>query len=177
MGCPQTTRSHRTLGPRMYKKIMVPVDLSHRERLEKAVATAADLSKCYKVPAEMVAVTATAPGSVARNPEELADKLARFAAAVLKVQVPAGSCTGAPMEAGKAAQPSSPSVRVTTTSSMDSVPSLSAPPCVAGWSVSGSVTPLVLSPQRSIARLMSIVLFSSPADATVFVPWYQSPSA
>src|SRR3546814_20718934 len=60
---------------------MVPVDLSHRERLEKAVATAADLSKCYKVPAEMVAVTATAPGSVARNPEELADKLARFAAA------------------------------------------------------------------------------------------------
>src|SRR3546814_14630104 len=43
--------------------------------------TAADLSKCYKVPAEMVAVTATAPGSVARNPEELADKLARFAAA------------------------------------------------------------------------------------------------
>src|SRR3546814_19399096 len=81
MGCPQTTRSHRTLGPRMYKKIMVPVDLSHRERLEKAVATAADLSKCYKVPAEMVAVTATAPGSVARNPEELADKLARFAAA------------------------------------------------------------------------------------------------
>src|SRR3546814_9599130 len=29
----------------------------------------------------MVAVTAPAPGSVARNPEELADKLARFAAA------------------------------------------------------------------------------------------------
>src|SRR3546814_1443556 len=63
MGCPQTTRSHRTLGPRMYKKIMVPVDLSHRERLEKAVATAADLSKCYKVPAELVVVTATAPGA------------------------------------------------------------------------------------------------------------------
>src|SRR3546814_1432417 len=63
MGCPRTTLSHRTLGPRRYKKIMVPVDLSHRERLEKAVATAAGLSKCYKVPAEMVAVTATAPGS------------------------------------------------------------------------------------------------------------------
>src|SRR3546814_21103444 len=41
---------------------------------------AAVLSKCYKAPAEMVAVTATAPGSVARHPEELADKLARFAA-------------------------------------------------------------------------------------------------
>src|SRR3546814_14948283 len=81
MGCPQTTRSHRALGPRMYKKIMVPVDLSHRARLEKAVATAADLSKCYKLPAEMVAVTATAPGSVARHPQELAAKLARFAAA------------------------------------------------------------------------------------------------
>src|SRR3546814_19111813 len=75
MGCPQTTRSHRTLGPRMYKKIMVPVDLSHRERLEKAVATAADLSKCYKVPAELVAVTAPAPGSVAPKPAELAAQL------------------------------------------------------------------------------------------------------
>src|SRR3546814_19786375 len=76
---------------------------------------------------------------------------ASLAPAVLKVQVPAGSCTGAPMEAGKAAQPSSPSVRVTTTSSMDSVPSLSAPPCVAGWSVSGLVTTL----DRKSTRLNS----------------------
>src|SRR3546814_11430072 len=49
--------------------------------------------------------------------------------------------------------------------------SLSAPPCVAGWSVSGSVTTLVLSTPRSIARLRSIVVFSSPAAATVCVTW------
>src|SRR3546814_4955711 len=82
MGCPQTTRSHRTLGPRMYKKIMVPVDLSHRERLEKAVATAADLSKCYKVPAEMVAVTATAPGSRSEEHTSELQSLMRISYAV-----------------------------------------------------------------------------------------------
>src|SRR3546814_12761322 len=46
---------------------------------------------------------------------------ARLAPAVLKVQVPAGSCTGAPVGAGKAPHPSSPSLRVTTTPSLDSV--------------------------------------------------------
>jgi nucleotide-binding universal stress UspA family protein len=65
----------------MYKKIMVPVDLSHREKLAKAVATAADLAKVYKASVQMVGVTATSPGSVARNPAEFADKLAMFAAA------------------------------------------------------------------------------------------------
>ncbi|MEQ9608917.1 MAG: universal stress protein [Kiloniellaceae bacterium] len=65
----------------MYRKIMVPVDLSHREKLEKAVATAADLAKHYEVPLQMVAVTASAPGSVAHNPKEFAAKLAEYAAA------------------------------------------------------------------------------------------------
>lgn len=65
----------------MYKKIMVPVDLGHKDRLEKAVATAADLSKTYKAPVQMVAVTGSAPSAVAHNPEEFAEKLAAFAAA------------------------------------------------------------------------------------------------
>ncbi|GAB4374164.1 MAG: hypothetical protein Kow00114_36560 [Kiloniellaceae bacterium] len=65
----------------MYKKIMVPVDLSHREKLEKAVATAADLAKHYEVPLQMVAVTASAPSAVAHNPKEFAAKLGEYAAA------------------------------------------------------------------------------------------------
>src|SRR3546814_16512687 len=81
MGCPQTTRSHRTLEPRMYKKIIVPVDLSNRERLEKTVAPAADLSTCYNVHAEFVAVTAPVPVSVPRHPEVLSDKLSWFSPA------------------------------------------------------------------------------------------------
>jgi nucleotide-binding universal stress UspA family protein len=65
----------------MYKKIMVPVDLRHTEKLDKALATAADLSKHYKAPAQMVAVTASAPSSVAHNPEEFATRLADYAVA------------------------------------------------------------------------------------------------
>ena len=65
----------------MYKKIMIPVDLGHTEKLEKAIATAADLSKHYKAEAQLVGVTATAPGSVAQNPEEYTKKLEEFAAA------------------------------------------------------------------------------------------------
>lgn len=65
----------------MYKKIMVPVDLSHTDKLDKAVATAADLSNHYKAPVQMVAVTSSAPGSVAHNPEEFAAKLKEYAGA------------------------------------------------------------------------------------------------
>jgi nucleotide-binding universal stress UspA family protein len=64
----------------MYKKIMVPVDLRHTDKLEKAVATAADLSRFYKAPVQMVGVTVSAPSAAARNPEDFAGKLASFAA-------------------------------------------------------------------------------------------------
>lgn len=60
---------------------MVPVDLHHTDKLEKAITTAADLSKHYKAPAELVGVTATAPGAVAHNPAEFTKKLEEFAAA------------------------------------------------------------------------------------------------
>jgi nucleotide-binding universal stress UspA family protein len=65
----------------MYKKIMVPVDLRHTDKLDKAVATAADLSNHYKAPVQMVAVTASAPSSVAHNPKEFEAKLNEYAAA------------------------------------------------------------------------------------------------
>ncbi len=62
----------------MYKKIMVPVDLAHVERLGKALETAADLSKHYDIPICYVGVTATTPGSVAHTPAEFAAKLEQF---------------------------------------------------------------------------------------------------
>jgi nucleotide-binding universal stress UspA family protein len=37
------------IGDSMYSRIMVPVDLAHIERLEKALATAADLAKHYEI--------------------------------------------------------------------------------------------------------------------------------
>ena len=62
----------------MYSGILVPVDLAHVERLEKALATAADLSRHYCAPVCYVGVTAPVAGPVAHNPEEYAQKLEQF---------------------------------------------------------------------------------------------------
>lgn len=62
----------------MYKKIMAPVDLSHIDRLDKALRTAADLSKHYGIPVCYVGVTAPTPGPIAHNPAEFAQKLDEF---------------------------------------------------------------------------------------------------
>ena len=62
----------------MYKKILVPVDLSHVERLDKALTTAADLSKHYGIQICYVGITTSQPGPVAHTPEEFAQKLKQF---------------------------------------------------------------------------------------------------
>ncbi len=66
-------------GLHVYKKIMVPVDLGHQDRLEKALTTAATLSAQYGAPVTFVGVTTAAPGSVAHNPAEYSGKLQTFA--------------------------------------------------------------------------------------------------
>lgn len=62
----------------MYKRIMVPVDLTHAGDLAKALRTAADLAKHYGCPVTYVGVAASAPNAVAHNPQEFAQKLAAF---------------------------------------------------------------------------------------------------
>lgn len=62
----------------MYKSILVPVDLAHADRLEKALGTAADLSRHYDIPVCYVGVTTAIPGGVAHTPQEFAGKLAAF---------------------------------------------------------------------------------------------------
>jgi nucleotide-binding universal stress UspA family protein len=64
----------------MYKKIMVPVDLAHTDRIGKALESAADLAKHYGIPVCYVGVTPETPSSVAHNPQEYAQKLDQFAA-------------------------------------------------------------------------------------------------
>lgn len=64
----------------MYSTIMVPVDLSHADTMEKTIKIAVDIGKIYDAKIYLAGVTSTAPGSVARNQEEYAEKLTQFAA-------------------------------------------------------------------------------------------------
>jgi len=63
----------------MYSTIMVPVDLAHTDKLEKALKTAADLAKHYGAPVTYLGATPPTPSPVAHTPEEFGQKLAAFA--------------------------------------------------------------------------------------------------
>lgn len=63
----------------MYKKIMIPIDLQHADRLGKALKTAADLSNHYGIPACYVGVTTNLPGPLGHTPQEYEQKLRTFA--------------------------------------------------------------------------------------------------
>ncbi|MEE9318900.1 MAG: universal stress protein [Granulosicoccus sp.] len=64
----------------MYSKIVVPVDLTHTEKLDKALTTAGDLAKHYNAEVFLLGVANSTPGEIAHNPKEFAEKLADFAA-------------------------------------------------------------------------------------------------
>ena len=64
----------------MYRRIVVPVDIGHADKLEKALATSADLAKHYGAELHYVGVTAPPPSAIAHNPAEFAEKLQAFAA-------------------------------------------------------------------------------------------------
>jgi len=63
----------------MYTTIAVPVDLAHTDKLDKALNTAAELAKLYQASIYLLAVTSSAPGEVAHNPQEFHQKLSQFA--------------------------------------------------------------------------------------------------
>jgi nucleotide-binding universal stress UspA family protein len=65
----------------MYSKIMVPVDLAHRDSLDRALQTAAMLAKTTGASVCYVGVTEETPSAVAHNPKEFAEKLGDFASA------------------------------------------------------------------------------------------------
>ncbi|QPM89698.1 universal stress protein [Pseudooceanicola algae] len=63
----------------MFTKIMVPVDLDHLARLEKALTCAGALAMQFKAELIYVGVTSALPGSLAHNPAEYGHKLKAFA--------------------------------------------------------------------------------------------------
>ncbi|GGK27452.1 universal stress protein [Salinarimonas ramus] len=63
----------------MYRKILTPVDLAHRDRLSRAVDTAVDLAGHWGIPLVLVGVTEAAPSAVAHNPQEYRQKLEAYA--------------------------------------------------------------------------------------------------
>lgn len=63
----------------MFKSIMVPVDLAHLDRIDRALQVAADLAGHYRAKVTYVSVTAPTPGPLAHNPEEFKRKLDAFA--------------------------------------------------------------------------------------------------
>lgn len=64
----------------MFRKIMVPVDLGHLDRLQNALDTAGRLAGLYGCPVTYVAVTTEAPSEHARTPTEFQQKFEAFAA-------------------------------------------------------------------------------------------------
>jgi nucleotide-binding universal stress UspA family protein len=64
----------------MFKRIMAPVDLAHKESLEKALKATGDIAKHYNAPVTYVGVAASAPGALGHNPKEFGEKLSAFAA-------------------------------------------------------------------------------------------------
>ncbi|MCO4786531.1 universal stress protein [Marinomonas atlantica] len=62
----------------MYTKIMVPVDLGHVDRLEKALRTAADIAKLYDLPVCYVGVSSSVPSNVAHGSSEFTSMVTTF---------------------------------------------------------------------------------------------------
>lgn len=63
----------------MYKRIGVPVDLEHPQRLDKALAAASALAATFGASVHLVAVTSPSPGAVAPDPEAFGERLAAYA--------------------------------------------------------------------------------------------------
>lgn len=63
----------------MYRRIMIPVDLSHADRLTRALETAVTLARPDGATLIYTGVGAGTPGSIAHNPKEFAAKLQMFA--------------------------------------------------------------------------------------------------
>lgn len=63
----------------MYKKIMLPVDLAHADKLERALDVAGDLASHYGAELVYVGVTGNTPSSIAHTPHEYGEKLRAFA--------------------------------------------------------------------------------------------------
>ena len=62
----------------MFQKIMVPIDLEHRDILGPALKCAADLARVYGGEQHYVGVTSSAPSAVGHTPTEYEGRLKTF---------------------------------------------------------------------------------------------------
>ena len=62
----------------MYSKILLPIDLAHADKMEKAVVTAVEVAKAHDARLTMMGVSGEEPGSAAHDPKEYADRLQTF---------------------------------------------------------------------------------------------------
>ena len=65
----------------MFSTIMIPVNLAHADKLDKAMTVATEIAKKENAGLIAVGVTTSQPSTVAYNPEEFERKLGEFAAA------------------------------------------------------------------------------------------------
>lgn len=63
----------------MFRKIMVPIDLTHIDKQSRALSCAAELAKTFSAPVVYAGVTSELPGALAHSPKEYAAKLDAFA--------------------------------------------------------------------------------------------------
>jgi nucleotide-binding universal stress UspA family protein len=63
----------------MFSKIMVPVDLVHKDNLQKALDVAGDMAKLYDATVDVVSVGGELPSQLGHNPHEFGDRLQGFA--------------------------------------------------------------------------------------------------
>ncbi|MGI3210814.1 universal stress protein [Roseovarius tibetensis] len=63
----------------MFSKIMVPVDLVHKDNLQKALDVAGDMAKLYDATIDVVSVGGELPSQLGHTPEEFGNKLQGFA--------------------------------------------------------------------------------------------------
>ena len=63
----------------MFSRIMVPVDLVHADKLQRAIDVSSQLARNYGAEVVYVGVTAATPSPVAHTPDEYRQKLDAFA--------------------------------------------------------------------------------------------------
>ncbi|MCA0044482.1 universal stress protein [Celeribacter litoreus] len=63
----------------MFKTIVIPVDLGHVDRLEKALSVAGDLASQYDAGVHVVGVAPETPHELGHTPAEYEARLAKFA--------------------------------------------------------------------------------------------------
>lgn len=66
----------------MFKTIMVPVDLVHKDKQQKALAVAGEMAKAHSATVHVVSVGGELPSTLGHNPGEFGKTLADFTASL-----------------------------------------------------------------------------------------------